>query len=49
MTAIERLGVAYDDALRVYREDGGDYNAGRVEGLKQALEIIEAEAEKPRK
>ena len=49
MTPLERLEAAYEDAVRVYREDGGDYNAGRVDGLKQALELIEAEAVKPRK
>jgi len=35
-----RIRGAYEDALRVYHEDKGDWNAGRVDGLKQALELI---------
>jgi len=39
---MEKLQAAYEDALRVYRLDGGDYNAGRVDGLKQAIEQVQA-------
>ena len=49
VTVQEKLQDALDDALRVYKADkatGDDalstaWNAGRVDGLKQALDILE--------
>ena len=38
-----RITEAYEDALRVYREDRSNYDAGRADGLKQALELIDRE------
>jgi len=33
---MEKIQAAYDDAY------GGDYNAGRADGLKQAIEQVES-------
>ena len=38
---IERLGVLYADTLETYRANGkNDFDAGRVDGIKQALELL---------
>jgi hypothetical protein len=39
-SAQARIQGAYDSAVAVYKQDGGDYNAGRVDGLKEALQIL---------
>ena len=40
-----KIANAKDDAERIYRENKTDWNAGRYDGLKQALELIEREIE----
>ena len=37
----EQLNTLFEDAKRNYKESGSDYDAGIVEGLKRALEIVE--------
>ena len=37
----EKLYQLFEDAKRNFKESGSDYDAGIVEGLKRALEIVE--------
>jgi len=38
---LSRLNQLFEDAKRNYRESRSDYDAGVVEGLKRALEVVE--------
>jgi hypothetical protein len=38
----EEIAKAYEDAVRLYEENGkGTYEAGRVDGIKTTLEIVD--------
>ena len=38
---IEKLEELYQDNRRIYEENGRqDFDAGRIDGIKQALEIV---------
>jgi len=37
----DKLYQLFEDAKRNYKESGSDYDAGIVEGLKRALEIVD--------
>lgn len=46
MNEIKKLENLLEDAIRLYKENGGDYEAGRVDGIKWALEILRNENKK---
>lgn len=41
-TLVSKLTDLYEDAIRIYKANGkGAYEAGIVEGIKRALELVE--------
>ena len=46
---IKELNELYEDAIRIYKANGRkDYEAGIVQGIKRAIEVVEREADKIR-
>ena len=41
--AISILNELYENFLENYREDKSDFSAGRVDALKAAIEVLEAQ------
>lgn len=45
-TALKQLSTALDTAKKAYGESHSDFDAGRYEGLKQALELVDRQLDR---